>query len=57
MIWHNQPGSGLGFTASKQIAHGLGTPFEIGEMIVEVFESAYSFIKAFIQKGFTRETV
>jgi hypothetical protein len=57
MIWHNQPGSGLGFTASKQIAHGLGTPFEIGEIIVEVFESAYSFIKAFIQKGFTRETV
>jgi hypothetical protein len=56
-MFNIQPGTGLGFSASKEIALGLGTPFEIGEVIVEVFESAYSFLKAFIQKGFTRETV
>jgi len=55
MIYHIQPGTGLGFTASKQIALGLGTGFI--EAIIEIVESAYKFIKVFIQKSFMRETV
>lgn len=34
-MFNIQPGTGLGFTASKEIALGLGTPFITGE-IVEV---------------------
>jgi len=56
-MFNIQPGTGLGFAASKEIALGLGTPFEIGEVIVEVFESAYSFLKSFIIKGFARGRV
>lgn len=29
MIGYNQPGMGLGFSAGKQMAHGLGTAFVI----------------------------
>ena len=56
-MFNIQPGTGLGFAASKEIAFGLGTPFEIGEVIVEVFESAYSFLRSLIVKGFTRGTI
>ncbi len=54
-MWNIQPGQGLGFTASKEIAFGLGTGF--AKVIVEIVESAYGFLRLFIQKGFTRDRI
>lgn len=56
-MWNIQPGTGLGFVASKEIALGLGTPFTTEEIIFEAVESAYSFIKALIMRTFIRGTV
>ena len=54
-MYHILPGTGLGFAASKQIALGLGTGFI--EVIVEVFESAYSFVREFVQRSFVRARI
>ncbi len=35
-MFNIQPGQGLGFSANKQIALGLGTPFELVEDVVVV---------------------
>ncbi len=35
-MFNIQPGTGLGFTGSKEIAFGLGTPFLGGVIIAEV---------------------
>jgi len=40
-----QPGQGLGFSASKQIAFGLGTPFGIVEAIVETVKTGGRYFK------------
>ena len=40
MIGNNFPGQGLGFTANKQIAHGLGT---IDIIIIFIGKSIYIF--------------
>jgi hypothetical protein len=34
-VFNIQPGQGLGFSASKEIAFGLGTPFAVVVIIIE----------------------
>ncbi len=34
-MFNIQPGQGLGFSASKEIAYGLGTPFAVIIIIIE----------------------
>ena len=35
-MFNIQPGQGLGFIASKEIAFGLGTPFAVAEIVERV---------------------
>lgn len=55
MIGHIQPGMGLGTSASKEIAFGLGTPFVI-EVIVEEELREVIWLTTFIKRTINLET-
>ncbi len=62
-MFNLQPGCGLGFTASKQIAFGLGSSFVLREIILKSIISftreiiTRSFIVTKTKQSFTRKAV
>lgn len=54
-MFNLQPGTGLGFSASKKIALGLGAPFITTAAIA--VQSTYNFIKELITRSFFRSSI
>jgi phosphoglycerate-specific signal transduction histidine kinase len=54
-VFNIQPGTGLGFTASKEIALGLGTPF-ISEEIVELVRAEVIRLDSYLTRTLNLES-
>jgi len=52
-MYNLQPGTGLGFSAGKQMAFGLGTVFGV---VSEIIAYMHKFIAQAVQHAFTAST-